>query len=163
MNKTFAIALAGGVAVMAVAITAMLYMQRGARMGLTSQVLKVRTASLDENSSVVVLDFRITNPSYVVFVIRSVKVILENNDGKQFEGQTIAEQDAKRLFEGIPVLGQKFNDTLVIRERVAGGSTADRMVAARFAAPLSIIEARKRFLIRIEDADGQTVTELSEK
>src|ERR1051325_1141737 len=119
MSKTFGIALAIGIAIIAIAVTGILYMQRGARIGLTGQILKVRTAATDETNSVVAIDFRITNPSNVVFEVRTMKVILENPDGNQFEGNVIAEQDAKRLFEGLPVLGQKFNETLKTRDRVS--------------------------------------------
>jgi hypothetical protein len=70
--------------------------------------------------------------------------------------------DAKRLFEAIPLLGQKFTDTLVERDRVPGHTFQDRMVAARFNAPESRLESRKRFLLRIEELDG-LVSEISEK
>jgi hypothetical protein len=162
MTKSFGIALAIGIGIIALAVTGVLFMQRGARVGLTGQILKIRTAPLDDTSAIMVADFRITNPSYVVFEVRTVKVILENPDGNQFEGQVVAEQDAQRLFEGLPILGQKFNETLRTRDTVPAGATMDRMVAARYAAPLAKIEGRKRFLIRIEDVDGATV-ELSEK
>ena len=42
------------------------------------------------------------------------------------------------------------------------GARHDRMVAARFEAPESKLESRKRFVVRIEDVDGP-ITELSEK
>jgi hypothetical protein len=162
MSKTLAIAFAVGIVVIALAVGGVFYMQRGAHVGLTGTNPKIRSAALDENSSIVVADFHISNPSYVLFVVRSVKVILEDRDGKEVEGQTVSELDAKRLFEGPPILGQKFNDTLVTREKVSAGANADRMVAARFELPLARIEARKRILIRIEDADGRAVSELSE-
>ena len=38
-------------------------MQRGDRIELPGKILKVRTAPLDEDSSIAVIDFRITNPS----------------------------------------------------------------------------------------------------
>ncbi len=162
MNNRFLTTFAIGVALVAIAVTGILFMQRGARVGLTGKVLKVRTAPLDENSSVAVIDFRISNPSVVKFVVRTVEVVMEENDGKQYIGQPIAEVDAQRLFEGLPLLGQKFNATLVMRETVPSRASEDRMVAVRFDAPESRLESRKRFLVRIEDVDGP-VTELSEK
>jgi hypothetical protein len=162
MSKNFLTAFVIGIAVIAVAITGVLYMQRGARVGLIGNVLKVRTAPLDENSSVAVLDFRYRNPANDPFIVRSVTVILEENDGNQFQGATVSESDAKRLFEGLPLLGQKFNDTLLTRDKIAPGASADRMVAVRFEAPEARLEKRKRFLLRIEDVDGP-VTEISER
>ena len=162
MTKPFGIALLIGLGIITIAVTGVLYMQRGARVGLTGKVLKFRTGALDDTSTIAIADFRVTNSSYVVFVVRDVKVVLENPDGNQFEGKVISEQDAKRLFEALPILGQKFNDTLVVREKISSGTTSDHMVAARFEAPLSVVEKRKRFLIRIEDVDG-AVVELPEK
>jgi hypothetical protein len=136
-------------------------MQRGSRVGLTGKVLKLRTAPLDEKSSIVVLDFRFTNPSSYPFVVRTVTVLLEEKDGKSYEGDTVSEVDAKRLFEQMPLLGPKFNDTLVMRDKILPETSQDRMVAARFDAPESRLAARKRFVIRIEEVDGQ-ITEISE-
>ena len=56
----------------AVAVGGILYMQRGAHMGVPGQILKVRTAPLDDNSSVAVIDFRFVNPADVVFVVHTV-------------------------------------------------------------------------------------------
>src|SRR5437867_2142036 len=108
MNRTSAITFAAGIAVVAIGITGVLFMQRGARVGLTGQFLKVRTAALDENSTVAVIDFRFANPSDVTFVVLTVSAFMEENDGKQYEGKVAAEMDAQRLFEGLPLLGQKF-------------------------------------------------------
>jgi hypothetical protein len=162
MKNQFVIACGIGIACVGLVVAGVLLMQRGARVGLTGNVLKVRTAPLDENSSVVVLDFRFSNPGNVLFVVRGCTVIMEEKDGKQYDGMTVAEMDAKRLFEAIPLLGQKFTDTLVERDRVPGHTFQDRMVAARFNAPESRLESRKRFLLRIEELDG-LVSEISEK
>src|ERR1051326_832109 len=154
MSRTFAIAFAAGIAVVLITIAGVLFMQRGARVGLTGQFLKVRTAALDENSTVVVIDFRVNNPSDVLFVVRMASCFMEENDGKQYEGKVAAEMDAQRLFEGLPILGQKFNQTLMTKEPIGPRSTADRMVAVRFEAPESRVLARKRFLLRIGDMSG---------
>jgi hypothetical protein len=157
MRNRFAATFAIGIATVLVIIGAILYMQRGARVGLTGQVLKVRTAPLDDHSSVAVVDFRFANPSYVRFVVRTVSVILEQPNGNQVEGSVVSEMDAQRLFEGL-----KFNQTVIMQENIPAHSSEDRMVAARFEVPDSILESRKRLLLRIEDVDGP-VTEISEK
>jgi hypothetical protein len=161
-NKNFLAAFTIGIGLIAVIVAGVLYMQRGARVGLVGNFLKVRTAPLDENSSVVVVDFRITNPSDVRFVVRNVTLILDDPDGNKYDGQTVAEMDAKRLFEAIPLLGEKFNETLLMNDTVAAHATADKMVAVRFDAPEARIDKRRRFILRIEDVDGP-VTEINEK
>jgi hypothetical protein len=162
VQNRFAAALGIGIALAGILVAAVLFMQRGARVGITGSVLKVRTAPLDENSSIAVIDFRFANPANVNFVVRSATVVLEEKDGKQYEGRTISEMDAKRLFEGIPLLGQKFNDTLVMNTKIPAHSSEDRMIAARFEAPEARLESRKRLLVRVEDVDGP-ISEISEK
>src|SRR5688500_3579954 len=101
MTRTFTITFAVGIAVMAIVVSGILFMQRGARIGITGEILKVRTAALDENSSVAAIDFRFANPSNVLFEVRSVAVLMEENDGKQYPGQVASELDAKRLFDAL--------------------------------------------------------------
>ena len=162
MKSNFAIAFGIGLACIAAAVFGIFFMQRGAHMELPGKVLKVRTAPLDENSSVAVLDFRVSNPSDVLFVVRTVTLEMDDTDGKSYLGQVAADTDAKKLFEAIPLLGQKFNDSLLMRDKIAAHTSQDRMVAARFEAPVAKLEARKRFLIRIEEVDGKEF-ELSER
>lgn len=162
MDRKFLGKFAVGIGIMAILVAAVLYIQRGARMGLTGEILKVRTAALDENSSVAVVDFRFANPSDGMFQVHNVSLLMEDQDGKMYDGIVSSELDAKRLFEGLPLLGQKFNDTLIMRDKVPARSTADRMVAVRYDAPESRLQARKRFVLRIREVDG-TVSEISEK
>jgi hypothetical protein len=160
--KKFAAPLGIGLAVVAIGLALMFYMQRGAHVELKGSVLKVRTASLDENSSVAVIDFRFVNPSNVPFVVRSVDVKMEGKDGNSVEGMPVSEVDAKRLFQYYPLLGQKYNDSLLMRDKVPAQQSEDRMIASRFDMPVEKLEARKAFHIRIEDVDGP-VSELVEK
>jgi len=145
-----------------VAVGSVFYMQRGAHLTLPGKVLKVRTAPLDDNSSIAVIDFRVTNPSDYNFMTKSVTIVLEDPSGNQTEGQTSSEMDAQRLFAGLPILGEKFNESLKQRDKVAPHSTIDRMVAARFEVPESKLAARKRFLVRVEEVDGM-VSEFADR
>jgi hypothetical protein len=156
MQKSFLVALAIGLAVIVVVVGGIFVMQRGDRIELPGKILKVRTAELDTDSSIAVIDFRITNPSNVQFEVRTVTVELEDNAGKNYLGQSVSEMDAKRLFEALPVLGEKYNPTLLMRERLGSRASADRMIAARFQAPVSLLDGRKRFIVRIEEVDGKS-------
>jgi hypothetical protein len=69
----------------------------------------------------------------------------------------VSEVDAKQLFAAMPVLGQKFNDTLILRDKIPPHTSQDRMVAARFEVPEARFESRKRFVIRVEEVDGKVV------
>jgi hypothetical protein len=153
-----------GIGILCVAIVALwvVHMQRGAYIDLPGKVLKVRTAPLDEASAVAAIDFRISNPADYPFVVRKVSVAMEDSAGNESESQTVSEVDARQLFQVIPLLGQKFNDTLLMRDSIPPHTSWDRMVAARFEVPQSKLEARKRLVVRIEEVDGK-VFELSEK
>lgn len=162
MKNRFTATFAIGIGIIAIVVVGILYMQRGARIGLSGSVLKVRTAPLDENSTIAVVDFRYANVGNVPFWVRTVSLVMEDKNGNQYEGKVISETDAKRLFEAMPLLGQKYNDTLILRDKIPGHTSQDRMVAARFEAPESRIDSRKRFLVRVEEVDGN-ISEFSEK
>jgi hypothetical protein len=131
-------------------------MQRGAHIEPQGKILKVRTQSLDENSSVAIADFRVENSSDHPVVVHELQVRAEDADGKSHEGTVVAEMDAQRLFQAYPVLGQKYNDTLKIRDRIAPHQTLDRMVAARFEVPQAQLDKRKKLAVRVKDVDGPT-------
>jgi len=150
MKNRFAATFAIGIGIIAIVVVGILYMQRGARIGLAGSMLKVRTAPLDENSTIAVIDFRFANPGNVPFWVRTVSLVMEDKDGSQYDGKVISEGDAKRLFEALPLLGEKFNETLILRDKIPGHTSLDRMVAARFEAPEARINSRKRFIVRIE-------------
>jgi len=155
------VALVVGLLVVAAGVGGVLYMQRGAHIDLKGSVLKVRTQAMDEKSSVAIIDFRFVNPADYPFVVKEVIVSIEDKDGKTWEGQPVSELDARRLFEYYPQLGQKFNESLMMRDKIMGRQSMDRMIATRFEVPEATVESRKKLTIRIVDVDGP-VAELRE-
>jgi hypothetical protein len=143
-----------GLVVVAIALVWILYMQRGAHMELEGSIQKVRTLGLDDNSTAAIIDFRLRNPSDYAFVVRRLDVTMIGPSGSSFEGMVVSEVDAKRLFEYYPALGQKFNDTLVMKARINPGQSVDRMLAVRFEAPEKLVQTRKQLRIRIEELSG---------
>jgi hypothetical protein len=154
MPKHLAVPFAVGLVVIAIVVAGVIYMQRGAHIELTGSVLKVRTLALDENSSLAVLDFRIANPSDYNFVVRSVEVIVEDAAGKKFDSATISETDIRRVFEYHPLLGKKFNDSLLLKDKIGPRVTEDRMIAARVEMTEAQLQKRARLILRIEEIDG---------
>lgn len=161
-GKRFWIAFGGGVALVALIVAAVLYVQRGAHIELSGSILKVRTAAMDDYSAVAIVDFRFANPADYAFVVRRVEVSVLGADGHTYEGMTVSEVDARRLFEYYKLLGQKFNDSLLPGHKIGPKQTQDRMIAARFEMPESLLQARRNLKIRIEDVDGPA-SELAEK
>jgi hypothetical protein len=154
VDERFFAPLGIGVVVVVIFIAGVFFLQRGSHIELKGAILKVRTQAMDENSSVAVLDFRFVNPSNYPFVVRTVDVTIDDKAGKTYQGQTISEVDARRMFEYYKILGQKYNDSLLMRDKIGPRQSQDRMIAALFQMPVEKLEARKQIKIRIEDVDG---------
>jgi hypothetical protein len=143
-----------GLVVVLIAVVWIFYMQRGAHIEPAGKILKVRTLALDEGSSIAVIDFRVANASDYTVIVREVAVMLEQLNGAASDGTVVSEIDARRLFQYYPVLGQKYNDSLIIRDRIKPHESLDRMIAARFEIPVAQLDARKRLKLRVVDVDG---------
>ncbi len=87
MSKGFWIFLAVGLAVVGGLIFTMLTATQGAHLRLEGKILKVRVLALPGRAaSIVVVDFRATNPSNVPFVVNSVTLHLEPATGDAADG-----------------------------------------------------------------------------
>jgi hypothetical protein len=143
-----------GVLVVAIAVAAISYFQRGAHMELVGSIQKVRTLVLDENSAAAIIDFRLRNSADYRWVVRQTAVTMTDSKGNELEGMLVSEVDAKRLFQYFPALGQKYNDSLLPRAVIGPQATVDRMLAVRFEVPEKVVQERKGLRIRIEDLAG---------
>jgi hypothetical protein len=156
MSKNFLIAFSIGLVIIGLLVAGVMFMQRGSAIEFQAKFLKVRTAPLDETSTVAVVDLRLTNPSDLLLQIRQVQLEMEDAKGTRIPGDVISDGDTRRVFEALPVLGTKFLETLSMRQRVTSRSTGDYMVAARFAVPVAQVDARARFVLHVEEVDGKS-------
>jgi hypothetical protein len=143
-----------GLAVVAGGLATVLYLNRGSHIELKGAIKKVRTLPVEDTGSIAIIDFHLINPGDYAFVVKRAVVTLTTQDGQKLEGTNIAEIDARRLFEYYPTLGQKFNSTLLAKERIGPKETPDRMLAVRFDVPEARIQMPKEIRIRIDDVDG---------
>src|SRR5947207_11950502 len=97
-SKGFFITFAIGLVVVGASVWAILNMPKGADLVPQGSILKVRTQKLDEKSSAMLIDFRLSNNSEYPMVVRRIDVTVDTADGKTLTGQAIAAQDAKTLF-----------------------------------------------------------------
>lgn len=162
LNKQLLKYMGVGLVLVAAAVFFIVYIQEGAHIQIKGEVLKVRSIPADQASSIAIIDFRFVNPADYPFIVRRIEVSLEDQNERTFDGYTISDVDAKRLFEYYPVLGQKFNESLVIRTKIEPKQSMDRMLAVRFDVPKGALEARKKLQIRVEDVDG-AVSEIVEE
>jgi hypothetical protein len=162
VTKRFWIFLPAGLAVVGVLLFIILSTTTGAHLRLEGKILKVRILPVNSGlASIVVVDFRATNPSDVPFVVSSVKMRLEPASGDVQEGTQASKPDLQDIFQYAKIIGPKYNDVLSLQDRVAPHQTVDRMTGARFEVPEAAINSRKGIRLQIEDVDG-AMAELSE-
>lgn len=162
MSKGFWIFLMLGLAVAGGIVFTLLTATQGAHLRLEGKILKVRVLPLTgSGASLVVVDFRATNPSNVPFIANSVTLSLTPATGDTAEGRTASKNDIENVFRYEKLLGPKYNPTLSLQDRIPPHQTVDRMAGARFELPEAAIDGRKAIRLRMEDIDG-AVAELAE-
>jgi hypothetical protein len=149
--------LAIGVAGAAILAGFGLLLNRGSQVRLEGSVLKVRTIATDDNASIAVVDFRVSNPAKALFMVSELKLEVTTADGRRLEGMTVAQMDLDRVLEYNKLAGPRFNETLKERDRLRGGTTEDRTAAASFEISEKQLQARSRLVLKIRDADGVLV------
>jgi hypothetical protein len=156
VSKQLWISLLIGLAVVGIGIAFVLIGTQGNHLELTGTILKVRVMPLSPTASLVIVDFRVTDPSDVPFVMKGASLTMEPASGETLDGMTVSKSDIENLFQYNPLLGPKFNDVLGIKDRIAPHQRLDRMVGARFEIPESQVEDRKAIHLHIEEIDGVT-------
>lgn len=153
-SRTLLICAGIGLLVIGAMIGGGLFATRGTHLELEGSIRKTRVAALSPSRTVIVLDFRATNPADYPFVIKTTEVEVTLADGRKEIGQFIPEVDAKTLFPALPALGDKLTVSVATGEKIAKKQTVERMAAASFSLPESEIEARKGVVLRLRDVDG---------
>jgi len=153
-NKSLLVKIGLGLAVAAALVGLILVKQRGATPRLAGEVTSVRTLGMDAASSVAIVDFRLTNPSRILFVVQSTGMSLVDASGQTRPGQMVAASDANYLFELFPALGARTAETLVIKTRIAPAASLASMLTARFEISKAELDARRSIVVSLTDADG---------
>lgn len=154
MNKRFLIFSGAALVAIVVAVVIILTANKGSHLELDGKIMKVRTGALGEGNSIAVMDFRVTNPSDLPFIVRNVDVTIEKPDGEMVDGVTISKSDLKQLFQYNRFLGDQYNDGLGLQDTIAPHATVDRMVAAHFEVSDTDLAKAKALHLSIQDVDG---------
>lgn len=155
--------LLAGLAVVAAGIGFLLIGTKGNHLELDGTILKVRVMPLSPVASLVIVDFRVWNPSDVPFVMKDATLTLEPASGQILDGMSVSKPDVENVFKYNPILGPKFNDVLGIKDRIEPHQRLDRMVGARFEVPDLQAEDRKAVHLHIEELDGVTADLVEKK
>jgi hypothetical protein len=145
-----------GLVIVGIAIGFLLVGTKGNHLELNGTILKVRVMPLSPVASLVIVDFRVTDPSDVPFVMKGATLTLEPATGPTLDGMTVSKSDIENVFKYNPILGPKFNDVLGIKDRIQPHQRLDRMVGARFEIPESQAEDRKAIHLNVEEMNGVT-------
>ena len=134
---------------------------KGSHLVLNGSIKKVRIQELEPKRSLMILDFRLTNPSDFTFEVKNIDLYLTTSDGEVVEGAFAAQMNTDQIFESYNTLGQRYNPTLVSREKIPPGKIVDRMVAVSVNLPAAAVESRKKLVLKIEEMN-RMITELVE-
>lgn len=154
MDKRLLIPVLIGLAVVAVVVVFVLIGTRGANLELQWKLVKPRAAALDENSTAVMVDFRIANSSDVRFVVSDVTASLTTAKGETVEGQIMARDDVPQVLAFNRLLGNQYNPVLTIRDQIRPHETFDRMVGVRFELPLADARKAQKMTLTLHEVDG---------
>jgi hypothetical protein len=156
-TRQFLILLGVGLVVVALALGFLLLGTKGAHLDLEGKILKVRTLATDDKTSIALLDFRVRNTATKQeFVVQDAVVVVTTADGKQVKGDTIARRDLNRVLDYYKMLGPKYNETLIMRDKIGPGQSMDRTVAASFPLSEQDLQKRKNMALQLHDVDGPT-------
>ena len=157
MDKTFGKIFGAGLAVVLVIIAFVFFAKRDDHLAPTGTVLKERTIDLNETTSLLLLDIRIVNDSNVTMSISNLAMSVDLKDGGTVDGHVLGKSDLMGTFGYFPLLGEKFNEALAVRDEIPPHSKVDRMISASFEVPLAQMDARKKVTLLVEDASGVKV------
>jgi|SRR5579863_2896859 len=154
MSKQFWGFLVVGLVAVGLAVAAIWSGTKGAHLDLTGKIINVRSVPIDGKTMLVVVDFRVTNPSDIPLVIREVSLKMERYKDTPLNGTEVSRGDVDTMFEAFPAIGAKVKDVLAPPETVGPGKTIDRMAEATFETTKAAVEVRKAVILHVEDVDG---------
>ena len=157
MDKTFGRIFGVGLAVVIVIVAFVFFAKRDDHLAPKGTVLKERTVDLNELTSLLLLDIRIVNDSNVIMSIANIDMSVDLKDGGTVDGHVLGKSDLLGTFGYFPLLGEKYNEALAVRDEIPPHSKVDRMISASFEVPLAQMDARKKVTLLVEDASGVKV------
>lgn len=150
MSKQLLATLGVGLIVIGAVLYTTVSVNQGHLLTLTGSITNVQAAELSKDATLVVLEFTVLNPSAVGFEVKELSV--ERIGGTP--GDLLSKSDAVRYLEYNKLTQLS---PLGIGDRIIGGESVQRFVAARFDAPAEgLAGATYRIRFRhMENVDAQ--------
>ncbi len=162
MNQRFAIGFGVGLVVLALGTWWAVVDSRGNHLDPKGKIGKVRTLQVDDNATIVVIDFKVTNDADVPMTIRTIDTSMTVPENGPGDGNMLAASDLAKVFRSYPDIGDQYNPPLRPRDEIKGHTVVDRMVGMSFNLPKAKVDARTDLVLRLEESSGP-VLELHEK
>lgn len=153
MSRTFGITFAAAVVVIGILIWYGFAATSGNHLAPTGMIGKVRVQKVDDDVTLVVIDFSVKNSSDRNMIVHSVEAGVATNDGTA-AGSPVAARDLIAAFAAYPMLGDLYNPVLKDRDVIPAHQVLDRMVGIRFDLPVDKVENRRKLTLRVEDVTG---------
>jgi hypothetical protein len=157
VSKGFGIGFAITLVVIAIVVWRLAVATKGNHLAPITKVGKVRIQKVDDNESIVVLDFSVNNDSDRKLVVRTVEAQLDSPDGSSTDGSVIAAADLANIFRNYPGMGEQYNPPFKAWDEVKPHERLDRMIGVRFDVPDEKLARRKDIDLRLEDLTGIVV------
>lgn len=154
MSKEFWRAFAGSAVFVGIVVAIVWFANVKNHLVINGKITRVRVAPLDPKSSLMLVDFEVTNPSAVLFVSREVSLKLQSSTGQEADGLMVSRGDVDTMFDALPQLRPKYNDVFGLGDKIPPGRSRDFMVEARFELPKSEVMNRHNLMLHLEDLDG---------
>ncbi|MEP7353683.1 MAG: hypothetical protein ABI824_10670 [Acidobacteriota bacterium] len=172
MTKNFVAILAACLALVGGVVWYSVSANQGHLLTLKGTVLKVRTLSFEPKATIVIVDFRVTNPSSVPFSVQDVALEMDpkasDANPKGADGKTkpvlsrlLEKRELARLFEFEPKAGAKEHEAMGAGDSIGAGMTKEFMISARFELPQADVESRAGLRILVHEID-RMVAEFAE-
>lgn len=162
MNKLFAIALGIGLIIVAGVAWSFFASTKGNHLVPEGKILQVRHVNVEKDEAVMIVDFRVTNPSDRDMVVRGVELDVINAQGETVKGSIVAASSLDNVFATYPELTSRTHPPMKERDVIQPHQSVERMIGARIDAPGGTVENRKDINLRVEDITGP-VLELKTK
>jgi hypothetical protein len=155
MGKQFPIFLGVGILIVGLGWYLFYAGTKDLALAVNGEVLKTRIAELSPSNTFVMTDFRIRNTSGVDFMLKDAQMFITLASGREVEGNTVSRSDIDNILGAVRILGPKYNEVLIIRDRVKAHVSIDRMVAATFNRDEAEIAGRKALRLHLNEIDGK--------
>jgi hypothetical protein len=134
VSRQLLITLAAALAVIGIALYSTVKVNKAHLLTLEGKIDNVRVISVTPESTLVIVDFTATNPAKIRFEVRDLTLERIEKDKDPLRGDVLSRAELLRYMEYSKV--PQANPPIGSGERVNGGETVKRMIAARFDVPV---------------------------